>query len=516
MIRLTLLMLPVLFYACAPSDQAPEASLKLGEAHLPNSGNEAAQPHFEKGLLLLHSFEYEDARAAFMKAQEADPEFAMARWGEAMTHNHPIWHRQQYEEGQAALVKLGESQETRLAKVPEGIERDLWQSAEILFGEGEKAARDSTYAEYMGMLMKKYPDNQEVAALHALSLLGAVQEGRDEDVFGKSAVIAQGILKENPNHPGALHYLIHSFDDPQHAHLALEAANSYAKVAPDAAHALHMPSHIYVAMGMWEEVVSSNIASYDASVKRMNEKGLGNDARSYHAFHWLLYGYLQLGDFEKARDILLKMEEYTRETPSEGARAYLIRMKGNYLVETGAWEDEAISQIQVDLTDMNISHQAIHYFLKGMMAYQSQDRQVLNQAIDTLFNKIQLASMSISNRGAPMCSGGGSYSKANSIEVGQAQVVELQLRALMAQLNNEEADAERFMREAVKLQDSLDYSYGPPEIVYPAYEFYGEWLLEKGRQEEAAAQFERALERGPGRLNAVAGLEESKKEEVLN
>jgi Tfp pilus assembly protein PilF len=514
MARINIFILLSLLMACDHSQTTEKQQLKLGEVHLSNSGSEEAQPYFEKGLLLLHSFEYEDARASFVKAQETDPDFAMAYWGEAMTFNQPIWHRQQYEDGQAALNKYGDSRASRLEKIELELEKSLWQSAEILFGEGTKAARDSAYAQYMGQLKKSYPDNEEVAALYALSLLGAVQEGRDEQVFGKSAVIAQGILEENPNHPGALHYLIHSYDDPQHAHLALQAANSYAKVAPDAAHALHMPSHIYVAMGMWEEVVSSNIASYEASVKRMENKGLDHDARSYHAYHWLMYGHLQLGNKEEARRILLQMNEYTNELPSEGARAYLIRMKGNYLVETGDWKDEQVSSIQPETEGLNIGLQAIQYFLGGMLAYQNEQEDILEELVDSLYHKIQLAGMNASNEGAPMCSSGSGYGKATRVDVGKAKVMEQQLRALLANLQGEEEIAEKSMQTAVELQDGLDYNYGPPEIVYPSYEFYGEWLLDKGRKGAAKEMFERALERGPGRLKAVEGMRNSEKKEI--
>ena len=145
----------------------------------------------------------------------------------------------------------------------------------------------------MEQLSEKYPNNHEISAFYALSLLGSVPDGRDDAIYGKGAIIAKGIIEENPNHPGALHYLIHSYDDPAHAHLALNAANSYAKVAPEASHALHMPSHIYLAMGMWDEVISSNINSYQASINRMERKNLDNNARGYHAYHWLQYGYLQ-------------------------------------------------------------------------------------------------------------------------------------------------------------------------------------------------------------------------------
>ena len=204
----------------------------LGVVNITITGKEIAQPYFEKGLLLLHSFEYEDAREAFQKAQELDPNMAMAYWGEVMTYNHSLWHEQDYEAATTVLAKLDNLD---LEKTTTEIEQDLIKSVLILYQpKTEKKHRDLGYSNYMEGLYKKYPANQEVAAFYALSLLGSVEEGRDNIVYGKGAKIAQGILKENPNHPGALHYLIHSYDDPNHASLALNAANAYSKVAPDA------------------------------------------------------------------------------------------------------------------------------------------------------------------------------------------------------------------------------------------------------------------------------------------
>lgn len=242
----------------------------LGIVNIEISGDQDALPHFEKGLLLLHSFEYDDAREAFLEAQEIDPNMAMAYWGEAMSYNHNLWSEQNYESATETLAKL---KEIDYSDTVSDLEKDLIESLFVLYKpQTDKHERDVAYSKYMENLNDKYPDNHEVAAFYALSLLGSAEEGRDDALFEKGAKIAQGIIEENPNHPGALHYLIHSYDDPAHANLALSAADNYSKVAPDASHALHMPSHIYVASGMWDEVVSSNISSYEASLHRMERK----------------------------------------------------------------------------------------------------------------------------------------------------------------------------------------------------------------------------------------------------
>jgi pentatricopeptide repeat protein len=477
---------------------------QLGELQFEASGSPAAQPYFEKAMLLLHSFEYEDARTEFLKAQEIDPDFAMAYWGEAMTYHHSIWQRQEYEKGRAALEKLGPSPAERLAKAPTEIERSFLQAVEILFGEGGKFERDKAYAEFMSKLYNQYPGHHEVAAFYALSLLGSVPVGRDEEVYGQSARIAEGILRENARHPGALHYLIHSYDDPFHAELAKGAADRYAKTAPDAAHALHMPSHIYLALGLWDEVVASNEASYAASVNRMERMGLDHDARSYHAFHWLLYGYLQQGRVEAARRILDEMIGYTAELPSKQARAYLARMLANYAAETGDYTGP-YSEVSVDLSGLNISHQAAAHFLQGMKAYRQGQGERLDAIISEMGVARQQAAMSVTNEGVPMCSAAGSYGAPNKLDVDHAHVMELELQALLALLRGNKTSAERYFKQAAELENNTSYAYGPPEIAKPSYELYGDWLLEQERYEEALQRFTQSLNRAPKRLLALEG-----------
>lgn len=296
--------------ACKTNEKDAETDY-LGVIKLEVSGNEIARPHFEKGLLLLHSFEYWDAREAFLEAQQADPKMAMAYWGEAMTYNHPLWSEQDLEYGRAALENM--NADADLENLTD-VETDFIVAVQMLYKpKTAKNDRDQDYMRYMQELYNKYPTNHEIAAFYSLSLLGSVAEGRNDSIYGMGAEVAGKILKENANHPGALHYMIHSYDDPVHAELAIDAANSYAVVAPDASHALHMPSHIYVALGMWDEVVSSNENSYQASVNRMERKALSNDARGYHAFHWLEYGYLQKGRKEDARKWYLKWNNTQRK-----------------------------------------------------------------------------------------------------------------------------------------------------------------------------------------------------------
>lgn len=484
---------------------APKDNGKLGSIYFDVTGSEEAIKHFEEGLLLLHSFEFDDAATAFIEAQKSDSTMAMAYWGEAMTYNHPLWAEQSYEEATAALNKLSDSPEERVEKSSTAIEKDFMRAVNILYGEGSKYDRDVAYSEFMAEVYKKYPESQEAAAFYALSLLGSVPVGRDEEIYEKGAVIAKGILEENPNHPGALHYLIHSYDDPEHASAAVEAANRYMQVASAAGHALHMPSHIYVAMGMWDDVVRSNEQSYAASVKRMNEKNLNNDARGYHALQWLVYGYLQQGRIEEARQIVHDMAQYTSELPSARARVHMSIIKGAYLVESEDWTSEE-SNIEVDQSGLNISIVATNKFLDGMKAYQQKYIELLDEQINTLEKERLKVTIQIENKGIALCSGVGWESqKANQLDVDQAQVMEMELRGLAADLKGNKEEANDWLKKASQLEQNISYSYGPPTVVKPSFELYGEWLVENNRFEEALAQFDYSLKRAPKRILSLRG-----------
>ena len=245
---------------------------QLGELNFPTSGSAEAQEHFLRGVKYLHNFGFEDAAEAFQAAAKVEPGFALAYWGEALSHNHPLQPARDLETPRNALARLGSSPAERAAKAPTPREAGLLAAVEILYGEGEDAERASAYAEAMGRLAAQYPKDEEIQAFYAVALLGTVRHlgvsWGAESTFGvrmKAGAIAQEVFRKHPNHPGAAHYIIHAFDDPVHAPLALTAAQRYAAIAPDVSHALHMPSHIFIQHGMWAEVVASNEASYHAA-----------------------------------------------------------------------------------------------------------------------------------------------------------------------------------------------------------------------------------------------------------
>src|SRR6266403_1136177 len=268
-----------------PARDAAPAADELGATHFPNSGAPNAQGDFLRGLLLLHSFEYELARKSFLAAEATDPGFAMAYWGEALTYNHPLWGEQDLAAARGALVRLAATPEERAAKTATARERDYLASVEKLYGDGDKVRRDADYSAALGALARAYPDDHDARALYALSILGLTGGRRNVANYMRAAAEAEAVYEVDRSHPGALHYLIHAYDDPIHAPLGLRAARLYGKLAPAASHAQHMPSHIFFALGMWDEAIAANVASL-ATARAHGDGG-------YHSLLWLVYAYLQ-------------------------------------------------------------------------------------------------------------------------------------------------------------------------------------------------------------------------------
>ena len=282
----------------------PAPAAELGRVAFVNSGSEEAQEPFQQGVAALHSFFYDEAADLFREAQRRDPGFAMAYWGEALTHNHPLWRQQDRDAALEALGKLAPTRQERAAKAPTERERAYLETVEILYGDGEKHERDVAYREALRRLAERFPDDPEARALHALAIQGAAETAHQTggaDVIParmESAGILEELFDRHPDHPGVLHYLIHAYDDPVHAPLGLRPARIYAEVAPEANHALHMPSHIFLQLGMWERVVASNEDAVAASEAWVERRGHARDKIDLHSLSWLHYARLQLGQTE--------------------------------------------------------------------------------------------------------------------------------------------------------------------------------------------------------------------------
>src|SRR5215208_325074 len=311
---------------------------QLGRVEFPTSGSEKAQAHFLRGLAALHSFWYEEALEAFRESTKVEPDFAMGYWGEAMAHNHPLWSEQDIAAARQVLARIKETPKLTQR------ERAYLAAVKLLYGDADKAARDAAYSAAMEKIYRTYPDDLDAAAFYSLSLLGMVRgEEKSYRLQAKAGAIALEVYQKNPNHPGAAHYIIHAFDDPEHAILALPAARRYASIAPEAHHARHMPAHIFLQLGMWPEAVASNEAAWESSDAWMKRKNLSVNVRDYHSLHWLLYAYLQQGRYNDAEKLLNLMKKVMSEStydnklrPGYYENNYA-NMAAAFVVETERW-----------------------------------------------------------------------------------------------------------------------------------------------------------------------------------
>ncbi len=481
-------LLPRALIITALLPAAAAQSSSLGRIDFPTSGSAEAQEHFHKGALLLHSFEFDDAREEFEKAQQIDRNFALAYWGEAMTHNKLLWQQYDRKAGQAALEKLAPTAAARSDKAPTEREKGYLRAVEILFfGKTDKKARSQAYADAMGRLARQFPDDLEAASFHAVAILSTVAGDRNFGTFMRAAGVVEEVFAKNPQHPGAVHYLIHSYDDPVHAPLGLRAARVYAKVAPAAAHALHMPSHIFVALGMWEEAASSNEDSWAASDARVKRKGLTVKDRGYHALSWLQYAYLQQGRYQEAEKLLQAMKQDVEQLSVPVTRRTLAMMSAAHLVETRQWQTAARGA-DLDLSGVRGKEAAAYWLTSGTAAAEKGDLRVARQALAAIQKQ----------------AGTGAKSDSSGQQAGRAMA--LQLQSLIAFAGGDGKQALQLVKRAVAVEDEMPLAYGPPSPVKPSRELFGELLLELNQPAEARQEFERALERAPRRALSLLGL----------
>ncbi len=480
----------------------------FGEVSFANSGSRAAQADFLEGLALLHDFEYAPAAEAFRRAQAADPDFAMAYWGEAMTCNHPIWFQQDLEAGRAALEKLAATPEERLAKAKTERERAYLQAVEILYGAGSKYERDFLYRDAMESLHGNYPTDVDAAAFHGLAILGTAHAGRDVAVYMRAAGILEEAWKDHRDHPGLVHYLIHSYDDPTHAPLGLRAARIYARVAPKAAHAQHMTSHIFLALGMWQESVDANLAAIAAAGDRRRAAGR-EPVLCGHYPSWLEYSYLQLGQMEDARRTLAACRQQVSGQATDNEHAShsmdpdtsltgsFANMRLRYLLDTADWGGEAAGWA----LPAGAGPGAVLDFAFARTLGEIAGGEV--PAARQALTELEAAARAVSDIETKNANPDPTYRLRPDIFL-------LQAKGLLAEKEGDLAAAERFLLEAVAIEEKLPVAFGPPTIDKPTHELLAEFLLRRDRKEEAQAEFEKAIARTPGRRLAVQGREATK------
>ena len=485
------------------SVQAPAPA--LGTIRFATSGANEAQPPFLEGVKDLHSFQFDEAADAFHRAQKADPNFALAYWGEAMSYNHPLWAQVDLDAAKKALVSLAPTLEGRLAKAKTPKEKGYIEAVDRLFyAAGDKLARDEAYSQAMAHMYAQWPEDHEVATFYALSLLGTVRPA--DKGFRRQALaasIVEKVYQENPNHPGAAHFIIHSFDDPDHAPLALPAAQAYAKIAPSAAHALHMPSHIFLQLGMWPGVAASNINAYKAATALNTRMHLTEGREDFHTLGWLTYANLMMGKLDEAKkNVELAKQAADRNPTNRGISDGYLGMRARYILESGQWEKIPVPDTanpsggdeHAAMPGMAyVSGSATWTFIAGMSAVKLGDAASAERA------EAQLRAMREKAE-----AGGNAYAaKAPAI-------MEKQLAAIANLARGQKDEAARLAKEAVDIELTMSAPSGPPEPIKPALELYGDVLLEAGRAKEAAAAYEQELLRTPNRTPSVKGLARAK------
>ena len=462
----------------------------LGATHFPNSGAPRAQPDFLSGLLLLHSFEYQAARSAFQAAERSDPSFAMAYWGEALTYNQTLWAEQDLDAARAALAKLAATPAQRAAKAGTARERGYLASIEQLYGNGDKTQRDAKFSAALGALVRQYPNDLDARAFYALSILGLTNGVRNVPNYMRAAAEAEEVYEKDRLHPGALHYLIHAYDDPIHAPLGLRAARLYGKVAPAASHAQHMPSHIFFALGMWDDAIAANLASLNIA-RAQNDDG-------YHSLVWLTYAYLQEGRRPEAAQLIQSVAHDVEVRPTKDNRIRLAHVRAIWLVETrGAGGSDARSSVD-SVGIASIGYFNAYDFARGITA--AADTGEARAALARLQARTEAAGTKATAVAVDW------HDKVSAAELAQGAIMATALKGAIQYYEGDRTGGIGRIREAILAADHEEFEYGPPWSVKPLDELLGELLLADGRPQEAAAAFAKTLSVYPNRRLAREGL----------
>ena len=505
---LSLVMSSVLLFCCvavnAQQSSQPSQELRvlqaeripgLGTANFPTTTKSAAAQHeFVRGLLLLHLFEYPDAAKAFVAAEKLDPGFAMAYWGEAMTFNHPVWNQLDAKAGQVALAKFGATPEARSRRITDPRERAYMGALEILYSDkGTKRERDEQYAEAMEQMSRAYLADDEVQLFYSLALLGRSEGVRDVPTYLKAAAIAKAVFERNSDHPGAAHYWIHGMDDPQHAAGALEAARALSRIAPDAGHAQHMCSHIFMALGMWDDVVDANINAM--RVVDEHARAAGQPViECGHYDIWLEYGYYQQGRVKDGDRTLAECQrtgaEALAQQPASARQVNqqmamsLVAMRGIAVVEREGWTGTA-AMMKVDTEGLSPGMgKGLDAFSTGYAAAMRNDRSLAASSLATVRETAE----------------------EDMRMKGLLGIVAKELNALVTGEGGDMQSAIAQVQEAAETYDAMAFEFGPPATRKPPDELLGELLLREKRYPDAQKAFDRSLQRAPRRVESLMGL----------
>jgi tetratricopeptide (TPR) repeat protein len=437
----------------------------------PTSQSGAAQDHFLSGVTALHLFMYEDAVEHFRAAQRAAPSFALAYWGEALAQYRPIWRIYNRAEARAVLNRLGPTAQERAAKAPTAREKAYLATLDVLYADGPPAERQRAYAEQMRQLSSAHPDDLEALAFYCVSRVMIYSRVTNAADRMDTAAMALEILAHNPLHPGAPRYLIQATDDPEHASLGLAGVRALKGwKAPGGAESIHIPSHVYVQLGMWDEAERVNASAFDVSMAWMKAHGSGladlNMHDYEHLLRWRQYSLLQLGRLAEARTLTARAgTDYPGSGKSTAVGTAFYRLRAQYMLETGQWSL---------VTDLTRDARADGYY----------DNPFVLQAIG--IGAAKAGQLDLARQVAEQLRGEKNW---------RSQAEYHEVMGLLALAENDSASALQHLAEAVAIDEKnvSSHGLGVPEPSKPVWELYGEVLLEQNRPKEALAQFKRSL-----------------------
>lgn len=462
-------------------EQAPGAAPQLGQVNFPTSCTSDVQPLLETGVALLHSFQYQQADQTFGDAAKRDPKCAMAYWGKAMSRYEQLW-----EFPPEKRLKLG-AQDVRLAqKTGAATERErgyISAAAAFYLADAKltETQRVQAYSAALAHLQKQFPDDVNAAAFHALSLVALAEQDVDAQANRTAAIaILEPLCRTAPNNPGPAHYLIHATDTPEFAPEGLDAARAYAKIAPDSSHALHMPSHIFVRLGLWQESIASNLAAA-ASAAKATEEHRAVAHYQFHALDFLNYSYLQSGQESKARGLVKELESVPgadRESIAEHKAWFAARNA----FELHQWKEAAA----LPIPDVPHESQESTYRVRAIAAARSGE---VEAARNNLQKFIEISAEE-----------GRKYNHHNEKSADKS-VRQLGAEAWLAYAEGKSDEAVKTLRSAADREDHD----GVDSLAMPAREMLADMLLELKHPAEALIEYQTALKKSPNRFNSLFG-----------
>jgi len=462
---------------------APE---KLGRVSFPVSCKTTVQAEFNRAVALLHSFAYSAAREAFQEVAQQDPQCAMAHWGVAMTYYHQLWEPPIAPD---AISNGKEQLETaEHLKADTERERGFLRALNVAYLDTEEkpySRRALEYEQAMASLAAQFKSDVEVQVFYALALLANAPPADTNHVRQKKAAdILEPLFAAYPDHPGIPHYLIHAYDNAELAQRGLPAARVYASIAPSAPHALHMPSHIFTRLGLWDDSINSNLAASDAARKA------GDTGEQLHAMDYLVYAYLQSGRDADAANVLRQLKTIPNLDVAGFKVGYAATaMPIRYIVERGQWAEAAAISPSPASAPLQIA--AIPIWARGLGLARSRHAADTPDAIQSLQEMQERLRTS-----------------GNDYWATQVGIMKREVMAWSSQAQGKQQDALVVMREAADEEDSVEKLPVTPGPIIPAREQLGDLLLEQGHPEQAAKEFRTALASAPGRRGALKGASE--------